>query len=244
MPRRVEDYRGLAQTSRVKLLHEIQRVPGQKLDELAAAVGLHINTARDHLKVLEDEGLVASRPITTGCRGRPPVVFESVQAAGVNPRADSRAADSQAKGDLLRRIYPILDKSHAIGIDAQHQIDTLYTHLEDVGLEPELDEDALGLTVVPCMQYDLIDGKTSAVCVVHARLIQDQLSQVDGPLQMEKLQPFVAADQCRVTLKIHSSREQAEQAEQADNASGASDEEIDVTSASGIQVDPTSSAHS
>ncbi len=204
MPRRIEDYRGLAQTSRVKLLHEVQHTPGQKLDELATAVGLHINTARDHLRVLEDEGLIVSRPITTGSRGRPPVVFETVREPGVNPQADLRVADSQAKGDLLRRIYPVLDKSEEIGVDAQHQLDTLYTHLEDVGLEPELDEDAMGLSMVPCAQFDVAEGASSEVCAVHARLIQDQLSQVPGPLRMTKLQPFVTPEQCRVTLKAQS----------------------------------------
>lgn len=209
MPRRIEDFRGLTQPSRVKLLHEVQRIPGQKLGDLALAAGIHINTARDHLRVLEDEGLIVSRPIATGVRGRPPVVFDPVQQRGVNRHADLRAVESQTNSALMRRIYPALDRGSNLPDDAQRQIDTLYTHLEDVGLKPDLDDDSLGITVAPCAYYDLIDGEKSAVCSVHARLIQDQLSQVPGPLRMIKLRPFVTPHECRVLLEAGGSRDSA-----------------------------------
>ncbi len=203
MPRRVEDYRGLTQASRVKLLRAVQDEPGQKLEELAAYAEIHINTARDHLRVLEEEGLIVSRPLVTGTRGRPPSGFYAVCEPGMNPSADERVITSQSRGDMLRRLYPSLDRSSVIGADAQHQIDTLIAHLEDVGLEPDLDLDRLEITVVPCPQYDLCDGTRSAICDVHERLIRDQLSQVSGPLEVEQLEPFVTPDECRLTLAMH-----------------------------------------
>lgn len=200
MPRRIDDYRGLTQPSRVKILHTIQKLPGQKLDQIAAETGLHINTARDHLKVLEEEGLIVSRPISTGVRGRPPVVFDPVQKPGDSETADQRARASQSKGDLLRRLYPALDRAEEIGSEAQHQIDTLYSHLEDVGLDPILDDENLDISVAPCTYHDLIDEDNSIVCSVHARLIQDQLSQVTGPLKLQKLLPFVTPHECKIML--------------------------------------------
>src|SRR5699024_12523869 len=66
MPRRVNDLRGLAEVSRVLLLGAVQKRPGSRLKELAAEVGLHINTARDHLRVLVDEGFICLRAESTG----------------------------------------------------------------------------------------------------------------------------------------------------------------------------------
>ena len=201
MPRRIEDYRGLKQASRVKLLHAVQQRPGRRLHELAEEVGLHVNTAREHLHVLEDEGLVSSRPVSTGVRGRPPVVFDPVRRASMNPRADRRAVRAQAQGDLLRRIDPSLDRSASLGPEGQHQLDTLYSHLEDVGLEPELDRDSLDIAMHPCNFHELLDENGEVVCDVHAKLIRDQLRLVPGPLRMGELRPFVTEHRCRLTLE-------------------------------------------
>lgn len=200
MPRRIEHFRGLTQASRVKLLHAVQRAPGRRLQELADEAGIHLNTAREHLHVLETEGLIACRRLSTGTRGRPPVAYYPVQQPEVNEHADRRAARAQSTGDLLRRLDPSLDQSERFGVEGQHQIDALYSHLDDVGFEPEFDEEDLGFDLQPCPYHDLIEKHGSLVCSVHARLLQDQLEQVKGPLSVERLQPFVTPHQCRVTL--------------------------------------------
>ena len=66
MPRRVNDFRGLAEVSRVLLLGAVQNHPGSRLKELADEAGLHINTACDHLRVLVDEGFVYLQSESTG----------------------------------------------------------------------------------------------------------------------------------------------------------------------------------
>lgn len=202
MPRRIEDFRGLTQASRVKLLDAIQRIPGRRLPELAEEAGIHLNTAREHLHVLEDEGLIVSRPISTGSRGRPPVVFDPVQAPEISVQADRRTAHAQSTGDLLRRLQPGLDQSAELGVDAQHQIDTLYSHLEDAGLNPELDTENLGFDVRPCAYHDLLEAHGAVICSVHARLIQAQLDQVPGPLRVQELQSFVTPHRCRIALEL------------------------------------------
>ena len=89
MPRRVNDYRGRAEVSRVLLLGAVQNHPGSRLKELANEVGLHINTARDHLRVLIDEGFIFLQPESTGARGRPPMVYHPVD----DPEANAAAAE-------------------------------------------------------------------------------------------------------------------------------------------------------
>ncbi|MHA3684024.1 helix-turn-helix domain-containing protein [Leucobacter sp. HY1910] len=200
MPRRIEDYRGLTQLSRVKLMHAIQRRPGRLLAELAEEVGIHINTARDHVRVLEAEGLITSRPVATGVRGRPPVVFDPVERAHENPVAAQRTESACAQGDMLRKIAPHLDQTAELPAAAAHQVDTLYTHLEDVGLEPQITGDGLTIDVAPCKFAGMLEAEKRTICSVHATLVRDQLTHVDGPLKLGRLSPFVTEDLCRIEL--------------------------------------------
>lgn len=200
MPRRVEDFRGLTQLSRLKLLYAVQQRPGRKLEELAEEAGLHLNTAREHLQLLENEGFIVSRTVATGKRGRPPVVFDPVKHANVNTNADRRAAHAQDMGDLLRRISDTPEESASLTIEAEHQVDTIYTHLDDAGFEPEVEADGVTLSMRPCKYHLLIDEYGSVVCSVHAMLIQDQLDQVEGPLRLESMAPFVEPHRCQIVL--------------------------------------------
>lgn len=202
MPRRIEDFRGLTQISRVRLLHAVQRRPGRRLQELADLTDLHVNTARDHLRVLEDEGLITSAPEATGTRGRPPTVYTPVTNVSENPVARKRAEQAQELGDKMRKFAP--DLAHATGLsgDALHQIDTLYTHLEDVGMEPELDEAELTINLEPCPFANMIEAERNVVCSVHATLVQHHLAQVPGPLRLSQLRPFVTPEVCQVALRM------------------------------------------
>ena len=202
MPRRVDDYRGLTQVSRLRLLQAVQRKPGRRLSDLAEAAGVHINTARDHLRVLEDEGLVVSAPVDTGRRGRPPLGYSPVTRAEHSPQAQRRAEEARSRGSALRCIDPGLDHRDDLGDDAVHQLDALYEHLDDAGLEPELDERELTVGLLPCLYQELIDTERPLVCSVHAKLVRHQLEQVGGPLELRTLHPFVAPDRCILTLGL------------------------------------------
>ncbi|MEZ3160518.1 helix-turn-helix domain-containing protein [Microbacterium sp. BWT-B31] len=197
MSRRIDEFRGLAQASRIRLLDAIQSRPGIVLSELAAHTGLHENTIRDHVRVLEDEGLIVSRPAPRGTRGRPPASFHPVTDADANPAARSRIVAARERGDLLRRLTPC---ARSLPDAALHQLDALYEHLDDAGLEPEIDEDALTVRLHPCPFYELLDGDAPRVCAVHERLANEILHQVDGPLEMRAYTPFVTSDECRIEL--------------------------------------------
>lgn len=200
MPRRTEDFRGLAQASRILLLAEVQSTPGLLLRELAERTGLHENTARDHLVVLENEGLVTRSAVHTGTRGRPPATYHPVSEPGANPEADDRVYRARMHGDLLRRISPDAARSD-LDDDALHQLDTLYEHLDDVGLQPEVDDGKLEIELVPCPYHALVEREPQLVCRVHSQLIRDLLAQVPGPLSLTVLQPYASPQRCRVYLE-------------------------------------------
>lgn len=201
MPRRVTDYRGLTEGSRLKLLHAIQRHPGQTLKALAATAEIHVNTARDHLRVLEDEGFITATPVDTGRRGRPPMQYHPVDDVDHSPTARERAAEASARGQLLRRISPELDHGEELPDDALHQLDVLYEHLDDVGMAPVIDHERLTVDVTPCIYQELLAQDRPAVCSVHAKLVRQHLEQIDGPLKLRRLHPFTTAHSCLLVLE-------------------------------------------
>ena len=182
MPRRVDDYRGLTQRSRVLLLHAVQRAPGRLIQELAVETGLPVNTARDHLRVLEEEGLVASAPVATGRRGRPPMGWSPVRQAEHSPVAERRLREARTRGAMLRGLEPELDHSPTLGV------------------EPHIDEHDLTVGLRPCIYEALMDSDEPEVCSVHARLVQAQLEQAGGPLELRRLHPFVGRERCLLVL--------------------------------------------
>lgn len=182
-------------------MHSVQKLPGRMLQVLADEAGIHINTARDHMRVLEAEGLITSAPVTTGTRGRPPLAFYPVVHAASNPEAERRVHEAKAQGDMLRRIAPESDHTETLGDDAVHQLDTLYSHLDDVGLEPDVDEASLTIDLQPCPYTSMFDENQAVVCSVHANLVRDQLSQTEGPLRLDRLNPYVSEHQCVIALK-------------------------------------------
>ncbi|MBS1697707.1 MAG: helix-turn-helix domain-containing protein [Actinobacteria bacterium] len=200
MPRRVGDFRGLSQPNRLRLMRAIQRRPGIRADELAEECGIPLNTTRDHLRVLEDEGLISGERIRTGTRGRPPVGYRAVGAATSTDAARARVEAAQRQGAVLRRMTS--GAAEVADEPAQAQLDVLWQHLDDSGLEPVVDAPGLSIDLAPCRFHDLIDGDAGLVCAVHARLVGDVLAQVDGPLALKRVEPFVTPHRCVVSLTL------------------------------------------
>ena len=198
MPRRAHDFRGLTQPRRLQLLHAIQRVPGRRAGELASECGIPLNTVRDHLRVLEDEGLIRSETLHVGVRGRPPVVFHAVRESSSSEAASARVEGAEHRGRMLRAVTRA--DAPALDPDAGRQLDVLYEHLDDAGLDPAVDEQSLSFDLAPCRYHDMIDEDRALVCGVHARLVQDVLLHTDGPLALDRLEPFVTAHRCRLLL--------------------------------------------
>ncbi|MBE7954470.1 helix-turn-helix domain-containing protein [Microbacterium sp. R1] len=197
MPRRAHDFRGLTQPRRLRLLRSIQERPGRDAGALAEESGIPLNTARDHLRVLEDEGLIRSEPVNTGHRGRPPLVFHPVRETSSSQRARSRVEGADVRGRMLRAVT---SESPRLGEQALRQVDVLYEHLDDAGLNPVVDEETLRFDLAPCRYRGLLAEDQALVCAVHAQLVRDVLRLGDGPLEMRRLDPFVTPHRCTLLL--------------------------------------------
>ena len=183
---------------RLQLLRSIQRVPGRRAGEIASECGIPLNTVRDHLRVLEAEGLIRSETLQVGTRGRPPVVFHPVRESSSSAAASARVDGAATRGRLLRAVSE--PDASSLDAAARRQVEALYEHLDDAGLDPTVDEATLSFELAPCRYHDMIDEDRALVCGVHARLVQDVLRQADGPLALRRLEPFVDAHSCRLQL--------------------------------------------
>ncbi|MBB2922826.1 metalloregulator ArsR/SmtB family transcription factor [Cellulomonas cellasea] len=94
--RRASAYRVLASDKRVAMLHLLQRTGGpMTVDTLADEVGLHVNTAREHLDQLVASGFVAREPELRRTRGRPRILYRSLE------RAAAVTTDAWAREQLV-----------------------------------------------------------------------------------------------------------------------------------------------
>jgi predicted ArsR family transcriptional regulator len=181
----------------MRLLGAVQQRPGRRAADLAAECEMPLNTVRDHLHVLEQEGLIRGVAVREGARGRPPVEYHPVHDAESNTAAADRVSGARERGAKLRAATGARTDPDAA---AAAQIDVLYEHLDDAGLDPAVDEESLVFELAPCRYHDMIDDDQALVCAVHARLVGDVLRQVDGPLALKRLDPFVTEHRCLLTL--------------------------------------------
>lgn len=206
MPRPIDAYRGLAQSSRLRVLDALLDTPGIGLAELSAITGLHVNTLRDHLRILEKEGHVRSEVEHTGRRGRPRLRFAVVTATDRNEVAERHLREAIRHGDLMRAVLPATEST--LPTDATHQLDALYHHLDEVGLEPEVDEEALTIELAPCRFHALLADDGPVACRVHEELLRSLLERAGGPVVIDRVLPFTDAHSCRVhlTLREHAAQ--------------------------------------
>ena len=200
MPRPTDAYRGLMQSSRLRVLAALMDTPGIGLAELSLRMGLHVNTLRDHLRVLEGEGLARSEVEHTGRRGRPRLRFSPVLPSEPNEIEERRVQEAIRHGDLMRAVLPATRSGPPEA--ATHQLDALFHHLDDVGLQPDIDEKAMTVDLSPCRFHTLLTDDQTVVCRVHEELMKSVLARAGGPVEIERVIPFTSAHSCHVRLSL------------------------------------------
>jgi len=201
MPRPMHAHRGLAQSSRLQVAYLVMEHPGISLADLSERTGLHANTLRDHVRVLQAEGIIRSEHEHRAMRGRPRMVYFPVDAATDNTAAQTRIDEAKQRGDLLRRIAPDTVPAE-LDEDATHQLDALYEHLDEVGLDPDIDDTELTVALRPCEFHTLVDGHREVLCRVHEGLIREVLERAGGPVEIDRLLPLVTEHRCELMLRL------------------------------------------
>lgn len=83
---------------------------------------------------------------------------------------------------------------------AWRQLAVLETHLEDLGLAPELDADGRRMHLRDCPFLPLAQEQTEMLCSVHLGVARGVLACEDGPVRAERLEAFVAPGHCILHL--------------------------------------------
>jgi len=217
----VSTYRALASPSRVEILHVLQEQGELPLEDISQAVGLHQNTTREHLDRLVEAGFVERKPEHRGTRGRPRMLYRAAEApghrsldthfrehfmrvlvAGYGTEVESPAAEARRAGEawaaeaLEGRELP----GEKIEDDGLRQLAALELHLDELGLNPEVEVDQLEVHLRRCPFVELARERTEVVCSVHLGVARGILDNEGGPLTADRLDPMVGPSHCVLHL--------------------------------------------
>lgn len=187
--------------------------------ELADAVGLHPNTAREHLDQLVSAGLVRRETAAPTGRGRPgrrysaapqeraedPQAYRalaSVLATELAQRPNARDA-ATAAGERWGRAGMKTLPAPPSSADA---VDRLVDLLDEIGFAPERAVGASDeIRLRPCPFGSLARDRGDVVCNVHLGLMRGALRELGAPLDAVSLQPFVEPNLCLAHLGARTS---------------------------------------
>jgi predicted ArsR family transcriptional regulator len=226
LPRRwrgdLRTHRALSEASRVRIVEELGRNPApMDVNQLAGRLGLHHNTIRAHLEVLERAGLVVGRPERRALPGRLRTAYRLTATAPVGDHtsgyrllaevlasyltgslADPGAAAAEAGRAwgrfLVERLSPFERPGHAQALDRVRRL------LADLGFEPEVegeDGDTTRVLLHRCPFHDLARRRPEIACGVHQGLMQGALQELGAGVEVEGLEPFAVPSLCVVRLR-------------------------------------------
>jgi predicted ArsR family transcriptional regulator len=204
-------HRALGDPSRSRLL-ELLRAAAQPLstDELAERTGLHANTVRGHLDVLEDAKLVVSMRESRDRPGRPRRLFgaaaethrEHELLAGALaatlegvPDGPARAYESGCTWGrfLVDRMAPGEPRDEAAFVERVTRL------LAERGFAPEVRQRTIRMH--NCPFAELAARHTRVVCALHEGLLDGALEELGAPVRVRRLTAWVEPSLCEAELE-------------------------------------------
>jgi predicted ArsR family transcriptional regulator len=213
-------HRALASPSRRQLLRLLgDDEDGADIASLAERLGLHINTVRRHLAVLEDAGLVASATEERDRPGRPRLRYH-VMPAGIgtvgvgddrgyrfiaevlashlsgtaaDPASVAEAAGATWGRHLIERPPPY----QRVGVDVA--VSRVIDLLDSLGFAPELDDkeaDRPRVLLRRCPFLDIVKDHQDVICSIHLGLMRGALEELGSKVRVQDLLPFVEPSLC------------------------------------------------
>lgn len=206
-------YVALAAPSRRRLL-DVLRSAGAPVGagEVAATVGLHVTTARAHLRVLQAAGLVQRLPPAPAGRGRPRHLYAPVpdEAPGEEHRQlaellagalDAGADEGRRRAEEAGRRWAVQQVSADAGLSWEQALGGLDLLFRRLGFAPrrvEADPGRFRLALEHCPFREVARAHPQVVCAVHLGLMRGALSRMGWPAVAGSaaLQPFVTPELC------------------------------------------------
>ncbi len=181
-------HRALADPRRAELVSALEEAVGAlDASELGRRVGLHANTVRWHLGILEDAGVVTSRPEHRETPGRPRRVWERAQSA-THDEADEHRALAQALVSVVAGLPSAERDAEAAGrawgrsaargaaaapASERAAVEELVRVLAVRGFEPQTQ--GLEISMHRCPFAELARESPAVVCGMHRGLVEGVL---------------------------------------------------------------------
>jgi predicted ArsR family transcriptional regulator len=205
--------------SRSRVLEILQNT-GARLgvNEVAARLSLHPNTVRFHLDALVASGLVDSEAEESDLRGRPRMLYcanaNSASAGRRNYRLLAEILASSMAAQTSRPREVAINAGQEWGrylgegpppftrVDADEATGRLVTVMEDIGFAPEAVTRGRRRKVLlhRCPFREVAQEHPEVVCSIHLGLMNGLLAELDAPLEVNQLDPFVEPSQCVASL--------------------------------------------
>jgi predicted ArsR family transcriptional regulator len=206
-----DEHQALASRSRAALL-EVLRADGGALgvEELADAVGLHVNTTREHLDRLVGAGLVARAPEHRTTRGRPRILYRRREPVGARVRAVmdevllegyGRAMDApgdaatQAGREAAERLTREQPPERAQSPAEARRI--FKAELDRLGFAPK--DEGEDLRLCHCPVETLARARSEIVCAAHRGMMVGLLDRI-GELELADSAPLQDGETCILRL--------------------------------------------
>lgn len=221
--RRARVHRALSSPVRVRLLTSLHAASTpQDARALAADVGLHLNTVRAHLAVLQDAELVSSQPEVRDRPGRPRLLYtatDEVEPEGGGP--GYRFLATVLAGYLASTVPDVARVAEEAGtawgsylvdrpapfesVPDEVAVGRLVETLAALGFAPEVDgreADVPRILLRQCPFLDVATEHQDVVCSLHLGLMRGALAELGSRVQVSDLLPFVEPRLCVSHLAV------------------------------------------
>ncbi|NVM95664.1 helix-turn-helix transcriptional regulator [Arthrobacter wenxiniae] len=210
---------GALGASRTRVLEVLQDAGTQlNVNDIAARVGLHTNTVRFHLDALVAAGLVASKAEERELPGRPRTLYaanansdnagsrsylllaeilaSSMSTQTPEPR-EAAVKAGQEWGRYLGESPPPFKR-----VDAEEATERLVSAMDTLGFSPEKVTRGRQRQVLlhHCPFREVAKEYPEVTCSIHLGLMKGLLAELDAPLEVERLDPFVEPTLCVASL--------------------------------------------
>jgi len=210
---------GILGESRSRVLEILQDTGAQLgVNDVAARLSLHPNTVRFHLDALVAAGLVDSEAEESDLRERPRTLYSANANSASAGRRNYRLLAEILASSMAAQISHPREASINAGqewgrylgkgpppfkrVDAGEATRRLVSAMEDIGFAPEAVTRGRYRKVLlhRCPFREVAQEHPEVVCSIHLGLMNRLLAELDAPLEVDQLDPFVEPSQCVASL--------------------------------------------
>jgi predicted ArsR family transcriptional regulator len=200
------------------------------VNAIAEALSVHPNTVRFHLDALLEAGRAERLLGEIAGPGRPPILYRASRSMNRNGPSNDRllatmltahlaaTAEDPARTatqlgrrwgpSLIGRSSPSAGATRPAVATKTEVLTQVVAALDEVGFEPEPHKGrrSTEIRLRHCPFLDLVDDHGDVICSLHLGLMQGAMTQLNGPITVDRLDPFVESDLCVAHLASTSAR--------------------------------------